>query len=66
MSPTALRRRGITSFAVVEPDAAWVLRLLAGAALAGAEPCQYQPDTDATEFADQRVDARPQVRRHPP
>ena len=49
---TALRRRGITSFAVVEPDAAWVLRLLAGAALAGAEPCQYQPDTDATEFAD--------------
>jgi acyl-CoA synthetase (AMP-forming)/AMP-acid ligase II len=24
-----------------------VLRLLAGAALAGAEPCQYQPDTDA-------------------
>jgi acyl-CoA synthetase (AMP-forming)/AMP-acid ligase II len=49
---TALRRRGITRFAVVEPDAAWVLRLLAGAALAGAEPCQYQPDTDATEFAD--------------
>jgi acyl-coenzyme A synthetase/AMP-(fatty) acid ligase len=29
-----------------------VLRLLAGAALAGAEPCQYQPDTDAAEFAD--------------
>jgi acyl-CoA synthetase (AMP-forming)/AMP-acid ligase II len=49
---TALRRRGITRFAVVEPDAAWVLRLLAGAALAGAEPCQYQPDTDAGEFAD--------------
>src|SRR5580700_2972143 len=49
---TALRRRGITRFAVVEPDAAWVLRLLAGAALAGAEPCHYQPDTDATEFAD--------------
>ncbi|HEX3333886.1 MAG TPA: class I adenylate-forming enzyme family protein [Acidimicrobiales bacterium] len=49
---TALRRRGIARFAVVEPDAAWVLRLLAGAALAGAEPCQYQPDTDAAEFAD--------------
>lgn len=49
---TALRRQDITRFAVVEPDAAWVLRLLAGAALAGAEPCQYQPDTDATEFAD--------------
>ncbi len=48
----ALRRRGITRFAIVEPDAGWVLRLLAGAALAGAEPCQYQPDTDATEFAD--------------
>jgi acyl-CoA synthetase (AMP-forming)/AMP-acid ligase II len=49
---TALRRQGITRFAVVEADAGWVLRLLAGAALAGAEPCQYQPDTDATEFAD--------------
>ncbi len=49
---TALRRQGFTRFAVVEPDAGWVLRLLAGAALAGAEPCQYQPDTDATEFAD--------------
>ena len=48
----ALRRRDIGRFAVVEPDAAWVLRLLAGAALAGAEPCQYQPDTDAAEFAD--------------
>ncbi len=47
-----LRRRGITRFAVVEPDAGLVLRLLAGAALAGAEPCQYQPDTDPGEFAD--------------
>ena len=37
----------MTRFAVAEPDAAWVMRLLAGAALAGAEPCQYQPDTDA-------------------
>jgi acyl-CoA synthetase (AMP-forming)/AMP-acid ligase II len=49
---TALRRCGITRFALVEPDAGWVLRLLAGAALAGAEPCQYQPDTDPAEFAD--------------
>ena len=39
--------RGITRFAIVEPDAAGCSRLLAGAALAGAEPCQYQPDTDA-------------------
>jgi acyl-CoA synthetase (AMP-forming)/AMP-acid ligase II len=45
-----LRRRGITRFAVVEPDAGLVLRLLAGAALVGAEPCQYQPDTDPSEF----------------
>lgn len=49
---TALRRRDITRFAIVEPDAGWVLRLLAGAALAGVEPCQYQPDTDPAEFAD--------------
>ena len=42
----SLRRRGTTRFAVAEPDVAWVTRLLAGAALAGAEPCQYQPDTD--------------------
>jgi acyl-CoA synthetase (AMP-forming)/AMP-acid ligase II len=48
----ALRRRGITRFAIVEPDAGWVLRLLGGAALAGAEACQYQPDTDPAEFAD--------------
>ena len=31
----------------------WVIRLLAGAALAGAEPCQYQPDTDAAVCAAQ-------------
>jgi acyl-coenzyme A synthetase/AMP-(fatty) acid ligase len=46
----ALQARGITRFAVVEPDAAWVMRLLAGAALAGAEPCQYEPDIPATEL----------------
>jgi acyl-CoA synthetase (AMP-forming)/AMP-acid ligase II len=49
----ALRRHDITRFAVVEPDAAWAIRLLAGAALAGAEPCQYQPDTDPRELATQ-------------
>lgn len=49
----ALRARGVERFAVVEPDAAWVLRLLAGAAAIGAEPCQYQPDIDATQFAEQ-------------
>jgi acyl-CoA synthetase (AMP-forming)/AMP-acid ligase II len=48
-----LQRRGITRFAVVEPDAGWVVRLLAGAALAGVEPCQYQADIAAGEFADQ-------------
>jgi acyl-CoA synthetase (AMP-forming)/AMP-acid ligase II len=46
----ALRERGIERFAVVEPDAAWVIRLLAGAALVGAEPCQYQPNIDPAEF----------------
>lgn len=49
----ALAHRGITRFAIVEPDAAWVLRLLGGAAAVGAEPCQYQPDIDATQFAEQ-------------
>jgi acyl-CoA synthetase (AMP-forming)/AMP-acid ligase II len=46
----ALRTRGITRFAVVEPDAAWVIRLLAGAAQAGAEPCQFEADVAAAEF----------------
>jgi acyl-CoA synthetase (AMP-forming)/AMP-acid ligase II len=46
----SLREREIGRFAVVEPDAAWVLRLLAGAALAGAEPCQYQPDIPPAEL----------------
>jgi acyl-coenzyme A synthetase/AMP-(fatty) acid ligase len=47
---SALRRRGIERFAVVEPDAAWALRLFAGAAVAGAEPCLYEPDIAAAEF----------------
>lgn len=46
-----LRERGLGRFAVVEPDAGWILRLLAGAALAGAEPCQYQADSAPDEFA---------------
>ena len=48
-----LQRLGVTRFAVLESDAAWVIRLLAGAAIAGAEPCQYQPDTAPGEFAEQ-------------
>ncbi len=50
---TALRRRDINRFAIVEPDAPRVTALLAGAALAGAEPCQYQPDTDGAAFTAQ-------------
>ena len=46
----ALRRRDVTRFAVAEPDAASVLALLAGGALAGAEPCQFQPDLDAKDL----------------
>lgn len=49
----ALAERGIERFAVLEPDAGWVLRLLAGAAAVGSEPCQYQPDLDAAQFAEQ-------------
>jgi acyl-CoA synthetase (AMP-forming)/AMP-acid ligase II len=49
----ALRDRRIDRFAVVEPDARVVLALLAGAALAGAEPCQYQADVAVGEFTAQ-------------
>lgn len=49
----ALAARGIDRFAVLEPDAGWVLRLLAGAAAVGSEPCQYQPDLGAAQFAEQ-------------
>lgn len=48
-----LRARGVERFAVLEPDAAWILRLLGGAAAVGSEPCQYQPDLDAAQFAEQ-------------
>ena len=46
----ALRRRNVRRFALAETDAATVIAVLAGAALAGAEPCQYQPDTDARDL----------------
>jgi acyl-CoA synthetase (AMP-forming)/AMP-acid ligase II len=42
----ALADRGITRFAVLDHDAATVAALLAGAAQAGAEACQYPPDSD--------------------
>jgi acyl-CoA synthetase (AMP-forming)/AMP-acid ligase II len=48
-----LRERGIERFSIVEPDAGWVLRLLAGAALAGAEACQHQADVASAELAAQ-------------
>ncbi len=48
-----LHARGIKRFAVVEPDAPRILQLLAGAALIGSEPCQYQPDIAPGELADQ-------------
>jgi acyl-CoA synthetase (AMP-forming)/AMP-acid ligase II len=49
----SLQDRKITRFAIVESDAAWVIRLLAGAAMAGAEPCQYQADIAVPEFEEQ-------------
>lgn len=49
----ALRADGIARFAIVESDARRILQLLAGAALAGSEPCQYQADIAPAELADQ-------------
>jgi len=49
----ALDERGLRRFAVVEADAARILALLAGAALVGAEACQYPPDIDAGQFREQ-------------
>ena len=48
-----LAERDLRRFAVVEHDAALLLALLAGAALVGAEPCQYPPDIDAGQFREQ-------------
>lgn len=44
-----LLERGITRFAILDHDAATVVSLLAGAALAGAEACQYPPSDDPHE-----------------
>ncbi|MBW8751280.1 MAG: acyl--CoA ligase [Propionibacteriales bacterium] len=45
--------QGVTRFAMVEPDATRIVQLLAGAALVGSEPCQYQADMAPAEFAAQ-------------
>lgn len=47
----ALRRQGIARVALVDHEAAVVVPLLAGAALAGVELCQYPP-VDPAEVAD--------------
>jgi acyl-CoA synthetase (AMP-forming)/AMP-acid ligase II len=47
----ALRREGTTRFAVVDHEASVVVPLVAGAALAGVEVCQYPP-VDPAEVAD--------------
>ncbi len=44
-----LRERGINRFAILDHDAATVVALLAGAALAGAEACQYPPTNDPAD-----------------
>jgi acyl-CoA synthetase (AMP-forming)/AMP-acid ligase II len=46
-----LHRRGIERAAVVDPDAATVLALLAGMELAGVEPCQYPPVDEPEQIA---------------
>lgn len=46
-----LAERGLSRVAIVEPDARLVVALLAGAASAGVEACQYLPDLDPAEFA---------------
>jgi acyl-CoA synthetase (AMP-forming)/AMP-acid ligase II len=46
----ALAGRGVRRLAIVEPDVGILLRVLAGAALAGVEVCQYQADLTAAEI----------------
>jgi acyl-CoA synthetase (AMP-forming)/AMP-acid ligase II len=46
-----LTQRGISRFAVLDHDAPTVVALLAGAALAGAEACQYPPTDDVADIA---------------
>jgi len=41
---TALRREGVTRFAIADHDAEVVVALFAGASAAGVEACQYPPD----------------------
>ncbi|HET6168330.1 MAG TPA: class I adenylate-forming enzyme family protein [Marmoricola sp.] len=48
-----LLAQGISRFAIVEADARRIIELLAGAALVGSEPCQYQADIASAEFAEQ-------------
>ncbi|HEY4376933.1 MAG TPA: class I adenylate-forming enzyme family protein, partial [Acidimicrobiales bacterium] len=46
-----LRRHGIQRAAIVDPDAATVLALLGGMALAGVEACQYPPVDEPAQIA---------------
>lgn len=47
-----LLRRRISRFGILEHDAPTVVALLSGAALAGAEACQYPPTDDVSEVSD--------------
>ena len=57
----ALAALRITRFGILDYDAADVLALLAGAALAGAEPCQYPPIEDSAELDEQAARFRHDV-----
>jgi acyl-CoA synthetase (AMP-forming)/AMP-acid ligase II len=48
-----LRANGIGRFGILDYDAANLIALLAGAALAGAEPCMYPPMETGAELDDQ-------------
>jgi acyl-CoA synthetase (AMP-forming)/AMP-acid ligase II len=48
-----LRAGGIERFGILDYDAAHLIALLSGAALAGAEPCMYPPLDTAAEFDQQ-------------
>ena len=50
---SGLLAHDVARFAIVEPDACRIVQLLAGAALVGSEPCQYQADIAPAEFAAQ-------------
>ncbi len=57
----ALAALRITRFGILDYDAADVLALLAGAALVGAEPCQYPPIEDSAELDEQAARFRHDV-----